>query len=69
LVAGDDISRPRIDGATDPLSAWAKVREAALDPAKVIAAELGTASVPDLAMLVIAGCQLRQAPGVRRTPL
>jgi hypothetical protein len=66
LVAGDDISRPRIDVATDPLSAWAKVGEAALGPAEVIAAELRTACAPDLAMLVVAGCRLRQAPGVRR---
>jgi ketosteroid isomerase-like protein len=53
--------------ATDPLSAAAKVREPALGPAEVIVAELRTASAPDLAMLVVAGGQLRQAPGLRRT--
>jgi len=52
-----------IDGATDPLSGWAKVRETAFAPAEAIAAELRTASAPDLAMLVVADCQLRQALG------
>jgi hypothetical protein len=52
-----------IDGATGPLSGWAKVREVAFAPAEAIAAELRTASAPDLAMLVLAVCQLRQALG------
>ena len=56
-------SAAAIDGATDPFSAWAKVREAALAPAEAIAAELYTASAPDLVMLVVAGRQLRQALG------
>ena len=56
-------SAAAIDGATDPFSAWATVREAALAPAEAIAAELYTASAPDLVMLVVAGRQLRQALG------
>jgi glutamate dehydrogenase len=48
------------DGA-DPLAAWAAARAAALAPADAIAAELRSASTPDLAMLVVAGRQLRQA--------
>ena len=56
-------SAAAIDGATDPFSAWAKVRESALAPAEAIAAELYTASAPDLVMLVVAGRQLRQALG------
>jgi hypothetical protein len=43
----------------DPLSAWAKVREAAFASAEAIAAELRSASAPDLAMLVVAGRHLR----------
>jgi hypothetical protein len=57
-----DEGRPE-PGATDPFSAWAKVREAALAPVEAIAAELYTASAPDLFMLVVAGRQLRQALG------
>ena len=45
FVEGDDVSRPRSMG--NPLSAWAKVREAAFAPAEAIAAELRTASAPD----------------------
>jgi len=37
--------------------------ERGVAPAEAIAAELRTASVPDLAMLVVAGCQLRRALG------
>ncbi len=40
-----------------------QVREAAFAPAGAIADELRTPSAPDLAMLVVAGCQLRQALG------
>jgi len=57
FVESDDISRPRSTG--HPLSAWAKVREAAFASAEAIAAELRTASAPDLAMLVVAGRHLR----------
>ena len=51
------------DRVADPLSAWAKVREAVFAPAETITAELRTASVPDLAMLGVAGRQQRQAQG------
>jgi hypothetical protein len=61
FVEGDDISRPRSTGR--PLSAWAKVREAAFAPAETITAELRTASAQDLAMMGVAGRQLRQALG------
>jgi glutamate dehydrogenase len=47
----------------DPIVAWAKDRGAALAPADAIAAELRSATAPDLAMLVVAGRQLRQALG------
>ena len=40
-----------------------RVREAGVRPAEAIAAELRSASAPDLAMLVVAGRQLRQALG------
>ena len=43
FVAGDEITRAAIDGPTNPLAAWAKVREAAFAPAEAIAAELRTA--------------------------
>jgi glutamate dehydrogenase len=49
-----------VDGA-DPVAAWADSRGAALAPADTIAAELRSASTPDLAMLVVASRQLRQA--------
>ncbi len=45
------------------MSAWTRVREAAFAPAEAMAGELCTASTPDLAMLVVARCQLRQALG------
>jgi NAD-specific glutamate dehydrogenase len=49
--------------AADPLAAWVKDRAASLAPADAIAAELRSATAPDLAMLVVAGRQLRQALG------
>ena len=49
--------------AADPISAWTASRAAQLAPAEAIAAELGAAPLPDLAMLVVAGRQLRQALG------
>ena len=49
--------------AADPLAAWVKDRGAAIAPADAIAAELRSATAPDLAMLVVAGRQLRQALG------
>ena len=50
------------DGA-DPVTAWTQARTARLAPADTIAAELHAAANPDLAMLVVAGRQLRQALG------
>jgi glutamate dehydrogenase len=47
----------------DPLAAWASAHEAALLPAEVLATELRAATTPDLAMLVVAGRQLRHALG------
>ncbi|HTZ37894.1 MAG TPA: NAD-glutamate dehydrogenase domain-containing protein, partial [Stellaceae bacterium] len=49
------------DGAEDPVATWAETRGAQLAPAEAIAAELRTQPNPDLAMLVVAGRQLRQA--------
>jgi glutamate dehydrogenase len=55
---------PTGDGAAaDPIASWAAARTAQLAPAEAIAAELRTATNPDLAMLVVAGRQLRQALG------
>ncbi|MFI4948923.1 MAG: NAD-glutamate dehydrogenase domain-containing protein, partial [Alphaproteobacteria bacterium] len=51
------------DGAEDPVAAWAATRAAQLAPADEIAAELRATPSPDLAMLVVAGRQLRQALG------
>ena len=45
----------------DPLAAWAKARAMALAPAEAIAAELRAGAAPDLAMLVVATRQLREA--------
>jgi glutamate dehydrogenase len=50
-------------GASDPLAAWAKDRATALAPAEAISAELRAGATPDLAMLVVASRQLRQALG------
>jgi glutamate dehydrogenase len=47
----------------EPVAAWAGPRAAALAPAEALAAELRTAANPDLAMLVVAARQLRQAVG------
>ncbi|TMK29337.1 MAG: NAD-glutamate dehydrogenase, partial [Alphaproteobacteria bacterium] len=49
--------------AADPLAAWTKERATALAPAEAIAAELRAGATPDLAMLVVASRQLRQALG------
>ena len=51
-----------VDGS-DPLAAWTKERATALAPAEAIAAELRAGATPDLAMLVVASRQLRQALG------
>jgi glutamate dehydrogenase len=49
--------------APDPLAAWAATRASALASAEALARELRTAVTPDLAMLVVASRQLRQALG------
>ena len=51
------------DGAPDPVAAWVDSHAAALAPADALAAELRSVSAPDLAMLVVAGRQLRRALG------
>jgi len=51
------------DGAADPIAAWLETHARELAPADAIAAELRAATAPDLAMLVVAGRQLRQALG------
>jgi NAD-specific glutamate dehydrogenase len=49
--------------AEDTVAAWTTANAAVLAPAEAIAAELHATSSPDLAMLVVAGRQLRQALG------
>jgi glutamate dehydrogenase len=56
------VLRDGADGA-DPVAAWAASRGAALAPAEASVTELRAATAPDLAMLVVAGRQLRQALG------
>ncbi len=56
------VLRSKADGA-DPVAAWADSRAAALAPAELAAAELRATAMPDLAMLVVASRQLRQALG------
>jgi glutamate dehydrogenase len=56
------VLRGGADGA-DPVAAWAASRGAALAPAEASVTELRAATAPDLAMLVVAGRQLRQALG------
>jgi glutamate dehydrogenase len=55
------------DGLTkadeDPIAAWIASRAAQLAPAEAITVELRAAANPDLAMLVVADRQLRQAIG------
>ena len=51
------------DAGLDPVAAWAEARAVALAPADQLAAELRAAANPDLAMLVVAARQLRQAVG------
>jgi glutamate dehydrogenase len=49
------------DGASDPLTAWVEENAGRIAPAEAVAAELRAAAAPDLAMLVVASRQLRQA--------
>jgi glutamate dehydrogenase len=51
------------DGADDPVASWSTANAAVLAPAEAIAGELHATSNPDLAMLVVASRQLRQALG------
>ena len=51
------------DGAADPLAAWAERRTGRLAAVEALAAELRAAAPADLAMLVVAGRQLRLALG------
>jgi glutamate dehydrogenase len=50
-------------GAADPLAAWARLHADRVAPAETLASDLRTAGAPDLAMLVVARQQLRQALG------
>ncbi|HWB48230.1 MAG TPA: NAD-glutamate dehydrogenase [Stellaceae bacterium] len=54
---------PTGHAAADPIAAWTAGRSAQLAPAEAIAAEMRAATAPDLAMLVVASRQLRQALG------
>jgi glutamate dehydrogenase len=55
-LAGDD-------GAADPLAAWLAGHAGQLAPAEATVGALRAATAPDLAMLVVAGRQLRRALG------
>ena len=50
-------------GEPDPLAAWSAANTAALVSADPLIRELRAAAAPDLAMLVVAGRQLRHALG------
>ena len=47
----------------DPIAAWSAAHAAALAPAEPLIRELRVTATPDLAMLVVAGRQLRHALG------
>jgi glutamate dehydrogenase len=51
------------DGAADPVAAWADGKAGRLRPAEAVGTALHAATAPDLAMLVVAARQLRQALG------
>jgi glutamate dehydrogenase len=55
------------DSAADPLAAWLDTHAGQFAPADAIAVELRAATAPDLAMLVVAGRQLRQALGEQKS--
>jgi glutamate dehydrogenase len=57
ILASDCAVKP------DPLAAWSAANAASLAPAEALARDLRAASIPDLAMLVVASRQLRQALG------
>ncbi len=50
-------------GDADPLAAWTAANAASLTPAEVLARELRASTAADLALLVVAARQLRQALG------
>ncbi|HEY3911415.1 MAG TPA: NAD-glutamate dehydrogenase [Stellaceae bacterium] len=50
-------------GEPDPLAAWAADKAAALAPAEAMARELRASTAPDLALLIVAARQLREALG------
>jgi glutamate dehydrogenase len=60
-----DLTRRVLEFAAgpDPLAAWGKSHAAAVAAADTVAAELRTAPMPDLAMLLVAGHRLRQTAG------
>ena len=57
ILASDDAAQP------DPLAAWSVARSAALAAIEPLISELRAATTPDLAMLVVAGRQLRHVFG------
>jgi glutamate dehydrogenase len=57
ILASDCVMKP------DPVGAWSAANAASLTPAETLVRELRAASIPDLAMLVVANRQLRQALG------
>jgi len=57
VLASDCAAKP------DPLVAWSEANVNSLAPAEALARELRAATAPDLAMLVVAGRQLRHALG------
>ncbi len=58
ILAGSSVTHPE-----DPIAAWSAAHAAALAPAEPLLRELRSAAAPDLAMLVVAGRQLRHALG------
>ena len=57
VLASDCAAKP------DPLVAWSEANVNSLAPAEALARELRAATTPDLAMLVVAGRQLRHVLG------
>jgi glutamate dehydrogenase len=57
------ILRSEYAAEPDPLAAWSRAHTAELAPAEPLIHELRAATTPDLAMLVVAGRQLRHAAG------
>jgi glutamate dehydrogenase len=57
ILGSDCAARP------DPLAAWSAARRAPLAAIEPLISELRAATTPDLAMLIVAGRQLRHAVG------